>query len=144
VIDTWRRFAALSRDNRRLIVEAVVLLTVMWIGLRFLPFSVLRRRAEGIRPAEHEHTLSADRIGWAVTAATRRLVGATCLVNALAAVAMLRRHGYTPELRLGVRDCGRVTRPLDAHAWVECEGQVVAGKIANLADYSALAAQVRA
>jgi hypothetical protein len=52
---------------------------------------------------------------------------------------MLHRRGYPADLRIGVY--GRATnaaRPLEAHAWVECEGRVVVGKVQNLADYTVL------
>ena len=54
---------------------------------------------------------------------------------------MLRRRGLTSELRLGVR------RPREgkfqAHAWVECEGDIVVGDLDELAEYAPLAAPSR-
>ena len=66
----------------------------------------------------------------------RRVPGTTCLVEALAAHCMLRRRGYVPALKIGVRR-GAVMS-LDAHAWVECEGDVVIGTTPALAEYAVL------
>ncbi|MBI4421387.1 MAG: lasso peptide biosynthesis B2 protein [Gemmatimonadetes bacterium] len=95
-----------------------------------------------------------ERVSWAITAASRRLPGTTsCLAQALVAERMLRRRGHTPELRIGVRH-GPMPQserrsalrkaPLDAHAWVECDGVVVVGQRADLADYGVLSAGRRA
>ena len=78
-----------------------------------------------------------SRIAWAVSAVARRLPSrTTCLVEALAAEAMLRRRGFAPTLRIGVREPGSDATLLEAHAWVECAGSVVIGGRANLADYA--------
>jgi len=59
-------------------------------------------------------------------------------MEALAANGMLRRRGLECALRFGV-DPKSITNPtLAAHAWVEVEGQVILGRIENLADYVAL------
>jgi hypothetical protein len=53
---------------------------------------------------------------------------------------MLIRHGYSPTLKIGVRpgallpDAAR----LDAHAWIECDGRVVFGKVEQLDEYAVL------
>ena len=52
---------------------------------------------------------------------------------------MLRRRGYTSEIRFGVRPpSGGV---LAGHAWVEHEGAVVFGALHELAEYSMLSAR---
>jgi len=60
-------------------------------------------------------------------AASRRVPWrADCLPQALAAVSMLARRGYTPVLALGARSSAE-TAKMSAHAWVECAGIVVCG-----------------
>jgi hypothetical protein len=108
--------------------------------LRTLSFATTRRLLNRYASGGRAHAgLQADRavrrIAWAVTAAARRLPSrTTCLVEALAADAMLRRRGFASTLRIGVREPAAAV-PLDAHAWVECEGSVVIGELANLSDY---------
>jgi Transglutaminase-like superfamily len=81
---------------------------------------------------------SPSAIAWAVGAVARRYhARPTCLVEALAADVMLRRRQYPSALHLGVRKMDNCSRPLDGHAWVECEGSIVVGHLDNLAIYAA-------
>src|SRR5690349_7185173 len=52
------------------------------------------------------------------------LVPPTCLSEALAAQAVLARHGHASELRIGVRKAGE---KFEAHAWLECAGRILIG-----------------
>ncbi len=127
----WQKFRRLTAAERALVVEAAALLVCVRVGLHVLKFPTLRRylaRRASLSPR------SASEITLAFAAAARRLPGTTCLAEALAVDAMLRRHGHAPRLKLGVREGGR----LDAHAWVECDGVVVAGTVEKLAEYVVL------
>jgi hypothetical protein len=57
--------------------------------------------------------------------AARFVPGATCLPQALAAEAILRRQGHPADLRLGVK---RGDDGVEAHAWVESYGRVIVGE----------------
>jgi hypothetical protein len=131
MMSLWRKFRRLNAEERELVAEAVALLLCVRVGLHVLTFPTLRtylaRRAAS-------SPRSPAQITRAVAAAARRLPGTTCLAEALAAHTMLRRHGHAPQLKVGVRDDGR----LAAHAWVECDGEVVAGAVENLAEYVVL------
>ena len=127
---------ALTPADRRSLVEALGLLIVIRIALRVLPFTKVRgylnrwaAKAQGPSPL-------ALAIVWAVRAAASRLPPTTCLVEALAVHSMLRRYGYSPELKIGVRR-GTVMS-LDAHAWVECDGAIVIGTTPAIGDYAVL------
>lgn len=65
------------------------------------------------------------KIVWAVSAAARRVPKATCLTQALATQIMLGRRGHRTTLQLGIMksEAGK----MDAHAWLERDGQVVIG-----------------
>ena len=79
------------------------------------------------------------RVVWAVQGVGRRLPGMTCLVQALAANAMLARRGVPARVRIGVRRSATPTAPLDAHAWLEsAAGRVLIGDVPELADYQPL------
>ena len=58
---------------------------------------------------------------WAVSAAARRVPGTRCLAWSLALRGLLAQMGIASRLRIGVAAGG--DGRLDAHAWVECEGQ---------------------
>jgi hypothetical protein len=64
--------------------------------------------------------------------------GRTCLNDALAADVMLCRRGYGSLLRLGVKKGRDPAGPLEAHAWVECDGAIVTGELATMDEYKLL------
>jgi hypothetical protein len=65
-----------------------------------------------------------------------RLPGTTCLHKALAARFILVRAGRSPELICGVRRKG--DGRLDAHAWLEENGDVIFGRVPGLETYARL------
>ncbi len=73
-------------------------------------------------------------IGWWVERVARHLPGSySCLPRALTAHLLCRRRGYEPVLRVGaLRDSAG---ELQAHAWLEFQGQIVIGDLPNLGDY---------
>jgi hypothetical protein len=148
----WRRFNSLSVVDRRLIVEAALLLFIVSIGLRLCRFQRLRNilawlgglsgqpDKQSVVPVSH----IADRIAWAITAIAKDWPRSmTCLVRALAAESMLRRRGIASDLRFGVRNEGDGADPFSAHAWLECDGLAVMGGLDDLSDYHVLTAPAR-
>jgi transglutaminase superfamily protein len=121
-----------------LTLEAAALVVLVRGSLWFLSFATVRRLIERRWPAHGSHPRDlavGQRIGSAVAGVGRRLPGTTCLVEALAADAMLRRRGVAPAVRFGARPRGRGATP-DAHAWLECDGIVVVGGSVPIADYA--------
>lgn len=135
MIDLFRRLRRMDPGRRALLAEALVHLLCARVGLKLLPFATLRQRL--LRPAK-PHGESVAQVAWAVNAVGKRLAGTTCLVEALAADSMLRRHGHHPTLNLGIHSDGSVQSRLDAHAWVECGDMVVTGRVDNLERYAVL------
>jgi hypothetical protein len=124
------KFLALPAGDRRLLVEAALLLGAMRLGLRLLPFRTLWRLLERApRPSTGFSTadpIAPGRIAWAVSVASPYVLGVRpCLPQALAAQLLLVRRGFAARLRLGVArgDRGQVR----AHAWMETDGRVVTG-----------------
>lgn len=120
------RFLRLPAGERRLLLEAALMLAVTAAGIRVVRFQAVRRWLARLAAVSDREVRAADRIVWAVETASGRLPGArTCLPRALVAQALLARHGFPANFRIGVarRDDGRVA----AHAWVECGGEVVIG-----------------
>ena len=123
---TLRRIAALEATERRLLLEAAVVVLIVRVGLRALGFRSVRRALSRLAttvPAPR--TPASVEAGYrAVRAATRVVPGRnTCLVRAVAASALLARHGHEASLRIGVERRG--ADGLDAHAWVELDGRTV-------------------
>ena len=65
-----------------------------------------------------------------MTAVSRVIPGATCLVQALAGRRLLAVRGHEVKLRLGVQKSPR--GEFRAHAWLERAGGVVLGKLSDL------------
>lgn len=128
-VATWRRFAALPEDERRLVREAAARLSAAWVGLRVMGFQRMRRRAESVRIARSgggdgsAELAVARMVTRAEESAARHLFfQPNCLVQSLALLRMLRTRGIDAELRLGARNR---TGKFEAHAWVELGGVVL-------------------
>jgi hypothetical protein len=137
------KFMHLPATEQLLLIKASLLLGVIKLGLKLLPFRTLRRLVDGLsKPAEGlpaAERFSTEKIAWAVERAGR-YVPATCLSRALAAQVLLTRRAYPVLLHIGVvRDEGE--RFL-AHAWLESGGHVVVGG-RDLERYTPLAALER-
>ena len=139
------RFLRLAAAERRLLIEAVLLLGAIGPGLRLLPFETVRRLLARVArtpaAARKVDLTSAERVAWAVAVASRyvpRAGSGACLTQALAAQTMLARRRHPALLRIGViKD---EERRLQAHAWVESEGEVVIGGSADLECFTPLPA----
>jgi Transglutaminase-like superfamily len=131
----FSRFLELSSADRRLLVKASLLLEVIKVGMRLLPFRILRRllaRAAGVptRRRQHGDYASVERVVWAVEAASRHTPGVkSCLNQALTAQVLLARRGHPALLRIGVAR-GQGGR-FQAHAWVESGGETVVGRVGH-------------
>ncbi len=102
---------------------------MLTLALWLLPFRTLRRfltrLAVPAGVAASSGGPSPDRIAWAVRATSRYIPAANCLPQALAAYTLIKRQGYTANMRIGVTK-GKGGQ-LEAHAWVESEGRIVIG-----------------
>jgi Transglutaminase-like superfamily len=133
------KFRRLSRADRRVLMRAAMALVTARVALKLMPLRAARRviiRSQAL--ARLPSPPPAERIVWAVETAGRAIPGArNCLVQALAAEAILLCAGHRCDLRIGVAKDG--TRELAAHAWLENgEGEVLIGRF-DLDRYRALA-----
>ena len=134
----------MTSGDWRLLLKATLMLALVRLGLRLLPFQVVRdllgRSGADVRPGTGPASAAvagaARRVLWAVNAATP-LTGATCLPRALVTHALLTRQGLASELRIGV--ARRPGRLLEAHAWVEEGDCILIGDLPNLAHFKPLA-----
>lgn len=123
-------------------VRAILRLATMRGILRFAPFDRVRRfidsRPRGTTPPDPR--AAALTVRRAMSRAERTLPGSTCLARSLAAEWLLGEHGLGAKLSIGVATATPgAALPLDAHAWVESEGLIIAGD-GELARYAALVA----
>lgn len=122
-------------------MRTILLLEVIKLGMRLLPFRTLRRLISlathaPIQPRCPDHC-SVERVVWAVEVASRTIPGVkTCLAQALATQVLLARRGYSTLLHIGV--IRGEHEQFQAHAWVVAEGKIVIGG-SELTRYTPLA-----
>jgi hypothetical protein len=128
-MDRLRKFLCLDWQERRLLLQTVLLLLSLRAALWLMPFKqvhdFLARRAK----QRATRRIARDRVISAVRAASAVIPGSTCLAQTLAGKYQLERFGFNTRLHLGVtKENGRLL----AHAWLECEGEpVIGGEIAS-------------
>lgn len=117
----------LTSAERGLLLQAVWLIVLLRIALATLAYRRVERLVSRLARRRAAAPAPTERVAWAVAVIGRRLPGATCLIQALAASIMLARGGTPAVVRIGVaRDPGG---PLESHAWVESDGRVVLGDV---------------
>jgi hypothetical protein len=135
-----RKFLHLSLIDQRLIIKSVFLLVAIKIGLSLLSFKTLLSFLDRIKQEsigkESNQKLSLERTVWAVGVASKYVPLATCLTRALATQVLLAQQGYSTSLHIGVAK-GKEGQ-LEAHAWVESQGQIIIGGLEALSRFSQL------
>jgi hypothetical protein len=117
---------------------ALMVVAALRVGLWVLPFRVTR----GLVSVLHRIKIPGMRpgvgiIGWAVAAAAKRVPGATCLPQALAAHLLCGWSGHATTVQLGVI-AGHSAGGFKAHAWVQGPEGIVIGKLADLERFTPL------
>lgn len=117
-------------SHKGLLIGTGLLLGLLRFGLLILPYrwvtSCLDRTSIVKKGVGTGDMSSLTHLTWATQAMGRRMLGdKPCLPQALALQWLLRRRCIRTELHIGVRRQGE--HKLDAHAWLEKEGQVIIG-----------------
>lgn len=116
------KFRALSWSDQQVLLTSMLLLPLFWLGLRVAGLSRFQAwlNRSPILSAAPRSREELEAIGALVnTAGNQAPVRSTCLTRSLLLIWLLRRRGVRGELRLGVR---LLDGRLEAHAWVEYEG----------------------
>lgn len=123
------QFVRLQPRDRFLLVQAALLLSAVKLGLALFSFQQLRRRLAQFSPhSTPQNPVPVETVVWAIETASRHIPGgARCLARALAAGVLLSRQGYASVLRIGVAK--DAIGQLEAHAWVEIEGEAIVGRL---------------
>lgn len=135
------------RQPLRLLIRTYLLLLMVRIGLACLPFQQLQSRlakfSTGVDFYQHYPIPAQDilptlgLIVWAVHKSTQMMPGgAKCLAKALTTQVLMARRNLPCDLKIGVAKAS--TGALDAHAWIEFEGQVIMGDLPDLERYQLL------
>ncbi len=137
LINLYGRYLRLPRNDRRLAVQAALILPLTILGQRLLGFNRCRKFLDGLTsrlPAEPlGDTAGAEEGRSRVRAAVRTseivhaiaVLGpfrANCLHRSLTLCCLLRARGIPGDLRVGVT---KASGQFEAHAWVEHLGRVL-------------------
>ncbi len=122
------KFFRLPISDQRLLMRAAIAVVSAKLAVKMLRLPAARAAVTRLERLGWFVTLApANRVVWAVEAAGRAIPGMkNCLVQAVAAEAMLVRTGHPCELRIGAAKNG--PGELIAHAWLESEGRVLIGE----------------
>ena len=138
VVDTSERFHRIAKRAARLrelelrdwalLAESFFMVATVRTALWLFPFGKVLaavRRSVGRSAKQEVSREQVKRVTWGVSVASRFVVAASCLTQALAAKVMLHRRGIGSTLHMGV------AKPEPAafagHAWLESDGDIVLG-----------------
>ena len=156
----WRKLLSLTNRERLLLIETFLLLGLVRLGLWLLPYQTLLHLLERISDRTLDSRYLRSGISWnnrsqthnalsrnseseaiklssivkAVNTSTYYMPGgAKCLARALTTQVLMKQQGYSPQFCIGVTktELGK----LEAHAWIEYQGQIVIGELPNLSLY---------
>ena len=127
----------MSGSDKLLLLEATFVAVFVRLGLRLVRFRRLRSLLSTSTPSRELSADDVERIAWTVKKACKYIpMDATCLTQAMTGEYMLGRRGRESFLRIGVAKS--VEENLEAHAWLEVDGNVVIGNNQDLARYAML------
>ena len=135
------RFLRLVPSERALLLRVLLLLAAIRLVLWVAPLSLLRAllsqpliAAAFPPPLVH---VPVERLAWAVQAASRPIPAASCFTQSLALQFLLSRSGHASSIRIGVAKDPE--SGFQAHAWVDCGGQILLNRPEEVAGYKRLA-----
>ena len=135
MVDKFKKFMQLTQRQKKLFLEAFLLLGIMRAAILMISFKrltrTLRHSNEEIVAGtpSGEQLRMAREIGKAIgTAAGHTLWESACLAQALTAQRMLQRRGIPGVFYLGVMRDNTAKEKMKAHAWSKCGDFVVSGE----------------
>jgi hypothetical protein len=133
-----RRFASLSLGDQARVAIATALLVTLPTLITVGSFSRVRVSLLWVAGGTEDLVSEAprpERIAQLVKICDRRLPGErTCLVRSMTVETLLRVYGYSATHRIGVDKDDRAE--LEAHSWVEYEGEVLIGELDDLSRFT--------
>ena len=128
------KFLSFNAGDRHLLIMTLILLAAMRLGLWLLFRTLLKLLAKISQPVtQTTNQVSIRKIVWAVEVASRYMPGVKCLARALTTQVLMNRYNHLCQLRIGVAK--DKTGILEAHAWIEHQGKIVIGNLADLSRF---------
>jgi len=131
----YQQFKQLSFEEKKLFIEAYIVLGKMRMALLTLSFKSLTRSL--IHSPYQKETLLltpsqekiAQEVGETIVRASRYTPWqSACLVQSLTAQKMLEKRGISGMFHLGVSKNKETPQQMKAHAWTQCGKSIITGK----------------
>jgi len=130
----FSKFIALNSKERRLFIEAYLLLGIMRAAIKIVSFKRLTRSLEHSKERRALDVLPQEQLRTAIIvgkiieqAANNTPWESACLVQSLTAQRMLEKRGVPGVFYLGAKKDGRGDGKMKAHAWTQCGDTVITG-----------------
>lgn len=132
------QFCKCSNREKWLLSKSAVLLIAIRFFLRAAGINRVLKRIEQDRPSLSgvPSNYPLVKVAWAVETASRYIPGTTCLYKALITQMLFKKYGYKSTLKIGLKKNG--SHQLNAHAWVEIDGQIVVSSLRGVSKYTPL------
>lgn len=129
-----KKFVSLASEEKRLFIEAYVLLAIMSAALLTISFKRLTRSLEHLPSKEaiavlnEEENAKAIAVGQAIMRASAYTPWeSACLAQALTAQKMLQKRAVPGVFYLGAAKNEEYEEKMKAHAWTQCGETIITG-----------------
>jgi hypothetical protein len=140
-----QKFNQLSRTEKLLFLQAMLVLAFVTLGLRAFPWLKLQRLllklANWHGPSAVRRRVSLRSISRSIRAASHYIPKATCLPQALTAQHLLIWNSYPADFQIGVAK--DANGKLEAHAWVTSQNKIIVGGEQTVNRFVSLSAMER-
>lgn len=134
MLSKMKKFISLPSEEKKLFLEAYVMLGIMRAALLTVSFKRLTRSLEHLPKKEEiaalndEENDKATAVGQAITrAAAHTPWESTCLAQSLTAQKMLQKRGIPGVFYLGAAKDEESKEKMKAHAWTQCGENILTG-----------------
>jgi hypothetical protein len=119
-------FMKQNRVDQQLLITTVLTMIIIRVKLYLIPFNHIQRSIEKNTTKKASNNIPVHKLTWTVQTVSNYVPQATCLTKALTAQKLLKKYGYSSQIKIGVgKD---INGEFEAHAWVEYDGKVVIGE----------------
>jgi hypothetical protein len=118
-------FLKQSRVDQKLLITTLLSMITIRLKLYLIPFKRIQRSMERSNN-KTKNNIPVHKLIWAVQTISNYIPQATCLTKALTAQKLLKKYGYSSQIKIGVGK--NINGEFEAHAWVEYDGKVVVGE----------------
>jgi len=128
-------FFALSPEEKKLFLEAYILLGLMRVAILMIPFKRITRSLSHSTEIIKQNALTDEQlhavklVGKVIAkAANNTPWESACLAQALTAQRILKKRNIPGVFYLGVKKNAKEKEKLEAHAWAQCGETIVTGQ----------------